>query len=425
MAHESIATKLSTWRGSNQGGTGHNGLLSKISIDGSLYDIKDPAVEQLATWVDSELTTLENKTVRSSDLIKAEGSGKFATSVTQTQDGQVTVTYDNIRSAALTDTAVTGQYVTSVSQGTDGQISLTRAGVSAANVTFDPTSTDFDSNSTDVQAALVDALTQALALKGTSSDLSSAETIAAAKKYADEKVAELAGQDWTQAAHTVSEIIKELENSDVAGSWATMVDKLEGMSVTAKGQSGDPDYRPANANPTVVEYVQAAIEDVNAANAEGIADLDAVVYGGSGSTGANGTTDATNTAGASYTNDSTSLVAVKVTEVDGKITAVDVKANDVAKASDLTTLDGTAVKSVNGQTPSNGAVTVTAAQIDLSGSDSTKVGTAISNLDSNKANKAAITTATVKDWTASYASEQLTWTSTNTSVYVPVTGQTL
>ena len=413
MAHESIATKLSTWRTSNQGGNGHNGLLSKLSIDGALYDIKDPAVEQLATWVDSELTTLENKTVRSSDLIKAEGSGKFATAVTQTQDGQVTVTYDNIRATALSDSATTGQFVTSVSQSIDGQISVTKGGVSAANVTFDPTSTDFDSNSTDVQSALVDALTQALALKGTSTDQSSAETIAAAKKYADEKVQELAGQDWTAQAQKVSDIIKELEGTD-AGNWATLADKLDGMPVAdANAQGGT---REAN---SVAEYVQAEIAKVNAANTQGIADLDATVYG------ADGQTSDKTTAATSYTNDTTSKVVVKITEVDGKIDAVDVKTNDVASAAALQTLDGAAVKSVNGQTPTNGAVTVTAAQINLSGSDTTKVGTAISNLESNKANKAAITTATIKDWTASYASEQLTWTSTNTSVYVPVSGQTL
>lgn len=421
MAHESIATKLSTWRGSNQGGTGHNGLLSKLSIDGALYDIKDPAVEQLATWVDSELTTLENKTVRSSDLIKAEGSGKFATSVTQTQDGQVTVTYDNIRATALSDTAVTGQFVTSVSQGTDGQISLTRSGVSAANVTFDPTSTDFESTSTDVQAALVDALTQALALKGTNSDDKDDDTIAGAKAYADYVVNQLAGQDWTTAAQTVQDIIDEL-GGDNAG-WATLVDKLQGMGWSATGTEGQPGYVAGNSNPTVVEYVQHKIAEVNAANAEGIADLDAVVYG-AGSNGTSATTDAS-TAATSFTNDTSNKVVVKVTEVDGKITGVDVKTNDIASAADLQTLDGAAVKSVNGQTPTNGAVTVTAAQIDLSSSDSTKVGTAISNLDSNKANKAAITTATIKNWSSSYASEQLTWTSTDTSVYVPATGQTL
>ena len=35
------------------------------------------------------------------------------------------------------------------------------------------------------------------------------------------------------------------------------------------------------------------------------------------------------------------------------------------------------------------------------------------------------TTSTVNNWAASYASETLTWTNTETSVYVPVSGQSL
>lgn len=395
--------------------SGHQGLLSKLQIDSKLYDIKDPAVEALAAEIESRLSEQENKTW--TVVAKGANDPKFATSVTQAADGSVSVIYSNLRDTALTDTAATGQFITSVSQDVNGVVTATKGSVDAANVSFTP-GTGFESTSTNVQAAVEDALTKAMALKGTSSDASTAETIAAAKKYADEKVQELAGTDWTAAAHTVSEIIKELENSDTAGAWATMVDKLEGMSVSEKGTEGQEGYRPANANPSVVEYVQAAIQDVNAANAEGIADLDAIIYGADGATGASGESATTN-----YAGDTTHKVAIKVTEVDGKITAVDVKTNDVASAQALTTLDNAAVKSVNTKTPTSGAVTLYAGDVALSGSDNTTIAAKLTSLDSTKANKAAIATGSVNNWaTPTYSSETLIWNNTATSVYVPGTG---
>lgn len=395
--------------------TGHEGLLAKLSIDGKIYDIKDPAVEALAAAVETRLAAQEGKTW--TVVTKGANDPKFATSVGQAADGSVSVTYSNLRDTALTDTATTGQFITSVSQDVNGVVTTTKAGVDAANVVFTP-GTGFESTSTNVQAAVEDALAKAMALKGSSSDASSAETIAAAKKYADEKVQELAGTDWTEAAHTVSEIIKELNNSDTAGAWATMVDKLEGMSVSEKGTQGQDGYRPANANPTVVEYVQAAIEDVNAANAAGIADLDAIVYGADGAAGATGATATTN-----YAGDTTSKVAVKVTEVDGVITTVDVKTNDVASAQALITLDNAAVKSVNTKTPTNGAVTLYASDLALSDSDNTTIAAKLTSLGADKANKAAIATGSVNNWAVpTYASETLTWTNTATNVYVPGSG---
>ena len=363
--------------------------------------------------------TLENKTW--TPVNKGANDAKFATAVTQGTDGSITVTYGTIRDAALNDTSTTNQVVKGIAQTIDGVITPTMGQVAASEVAFTP-GTDFATASTNVQAAIEDALAQAMALKGTKAATdTTAETIQGAKEYADAKVAELAGTDWTQAAHTVSEIIKELENSDTAGAWATMVDKLEGMSVSEKGQTGDADYRPANANPSVVEYVQAAIQDVNAANADGINALDAEVYGA----GSNGTTATTDTANAasSFTNDTNNKVVVKVTEVDGKITAVNVKTNDVASAQALTTLDNAAVKSVNTKTPTNGAVTLYATDVAVSDSDTTKVSAALATLSSDKANKAAIATGSVNNWSVpTYASETLTWTNVATNVYVPGTG---
>ena len=392
--------------------TGHQGLLSKLSIDGNLYDIKDPAVEALAAAVETRLAAQEGKTWTA--VNKGANDPKFATSVGQAADGSISVTYSNLRDTALTDSATTGQFITSVSQDVNGVVTTTKAGVDAANVAFTP-GTDFGDDSTNVQAAIEDALAQAMALKGASTDLSSADTIAAAKKYADEKVQELAGQDWTAQAQKVSDIIKELEGTD-AGNWATLADKLDNMLVpdTSAG-AAEGATREAT---SVAEFVNAKITEVNQQSADGISALDAVIYGADGASGASGTA-----ADTAYSGDTTHKVAVKVTEVDGKITVVDVKTNDIASASDLTTLDNAAVKSVNSKSPTNGAVTLYASDLALSDSDNTTIAAKLTSLDSNKANKAAIATGSVNNWAVpQYASETLTWTNTATSVYIPGTG---
>lgn len=395
--------------------TGHQGLLAKLSIDGKIYDIKDPAVEELAAAIDTELAEIKGKTW--TVVEKGNNDPKFATSVGQAADGSISVTYSNLRDTALTDTATTGQFITSVSQDVNGIVTTTKAGVDAADVSFTP-GTGFESTSTNAQAAIEDALAKAMALKGSSSDASSAETIAAAKKYADEKVQQLAGQDWTATAQKVQDIIDELEGSEQATSWATLVDKLKGMSVSEKGTQGQEGYRPANTNPSVVEYVQAAIQDVNAANAEGISALDAVIYGGDGASGASGAA-----ADTAYSGDTTSKVAVKVTEVDGKITVVDVKTNDIASAQVLTTLNNAAVKSVNSKTPTNGAVTLYAGDVNLSSTDNTTIAAKLTTLDTTKANAAYISTGSVNNWGApTYASETLTWNAVATTVLVPGSG---
>jgi len=403
-----LSQDVQTWREGNQAGTGHSGLLSKLQIGTSLYDIKDPAVEALAAAVESRLAAVEGKTWTA--VTKDANAAKFATAVTQGTDGAITVTYGTIRDTALADTAETNKVVKSISQSVDGVVSATMGQVAASEVSFTPGS-DFDSTSTTVQAAVEDALAKAMALKGASTDQSSAETIAAAKKYADEKVQELAGQDWTAQAQKVSDIIKELEGTD-AGNWATLADKLDGMPVADANATGGT--REAN---SVAEYVQAEIAKVNAANTQGIADLDAEVYGADGQA-----TDAT-TAATSYADDTTHKVVVKVTETDGKITAVNVKTNDVASASDLTTLDNAAVKSVNGETPTNGAVTLYAGDVALSSTDNTTVAAKLTTLNTTKANAAYIGSGSVNNWAVpTYSSETLTWTNTATNVLVPGSG---
>ena len=338
-----LSEQLTAWRTANQ--TGY--ITSQLTIDGALYNLKDPAVAYIAQELDTRLSTLEGATVAAGD-----------------------VTFSN-----------------------------TGTGLEAAYV----------------QAAIEEVLAYAGALKGTSEDLSSAETIAAAKKYADEKIQELAGTDWTDNARKVSYIIAELEDSENGNAWSTAIDKLAGMTVTERGTEGQAGYRPANTSPTVVEYVTAAIADVNQQSAEGIGALDKVIYGGSGGTN-NGTGD-------NYNADATSYVAVKLTEEDGLITYLDVKVHDIASATALAGLDSSAVKSINNINPTNGAISLDATQIDMSSTDTTKISAAIAA----KANKDAITTATVNNWSATYQSqnERLAWTNTQTTVYVPVNGKDL
>ena len=173
---------LSTWRTANQG---HQGLLSKISIDGNLYDIKDPALEALATEIETRLATQENKTIRETALTKDANAGKFATSVTQGVDGQISVTYSNF--TELTDTAVAHQFVTKVDQGTDGQITVTRGGVKDTDVELDSaTLTALGLSGTQYVSDALSTLKNANDdLLGTNADTASDNTIYGAKAYAE------------------------------------------------------------------------------------------------------------------------------------------------------------------------------------------------------------------------------------------------
>lgn len=420
-----LSEQLTAWRTSNQGGTGHSGLMTQLTIDGVLYDIKDPAVDYLAGQIESRLSTVENKT---------------------------------IRQTALDDSAVTGQFITSVSQGTDGQISITRDGVSATNVAFDPTSTDFDSASTTVQAALVDALTQALALKGTSSDTASDETIAGAKAFATDLVNNLAGTNWTANAKKVQEIIEELENSDNANAWATAIDKLAGLDIkytqaeanthnagltgaistetalTAEQAAAlnevlgtetyTVDMTPSEADAntynatlegawststvktpqTVKQYVDAKIAEVEAVATGGLSELDTVE--------SDNITTTNNVDAVSEGHN----VGVKITQENGLITDVTVLEDDIASAADLAALTSTV--------ETHSEVTA-AALVDLD-TRLTTLNTSVGAIDLTvKANKAAITTASINNWSSSYSNGNLQWTNTPTTVYVPVTGQSL
>lgn len=402
---------LNSFRTNQKGG--HVGLISKLQIGGLTYDIKDPAVEWMASGIDFRLTGIEARLVNVEGkswtaVTKGSSAPKFATVVEQGTDGSVTVEYGTIRGAALENSAAANKIITSLTQDVDGVVGYTVADLTADNVGF--TAVGF--TSTNVQGAIPEAVVKVIGVTG---DAASANTIEGAKAYADAAVERLAGTDWTEQAKTVQDIIAEL-NGITGSAWDTLVDKLQGMSWGATGDD------PGNAAPSVVEYVQHEIAKVNAQNAEGINGLDAIVFGAAGKSGATGDAATSSYAGATDT-----FVAIKITEDDGKITVVDVKTNDIAKASDLTTLDGEVVKSVNSVTPTNGAVVLTGSNIDLSGATGVKLDAAIVALQNDKANKNAITTSKADHWTVSYANtnneETLIWSNENNGagidVYVP------
>lgn len=389
-----LLESINTWRTTNQN---NDGLLSKLNIDNKLYHIKDPALDKLATDIEERLSSIEGK--KFTPVTKGANDSKYATLVTQTENGQIAVKYSNLRDTALADTAVDGQFITSVSQDVNGEVSITRAGVSADKVTYTKT-TGVDLTATDVKAAIEEVLSKAMALKGASTDASSAETIAAAKKYADEAVQELAGKDWSKNAKKVQDIIDELEGSEQASSWSTLVDKLKGMTVTEKGTSGQDGYRPANDDPTIVQYVEAKIADANQSVIDG---LDATVGGTSIATGKH--------------------VAVEVVETDGKLTGLTVTEDDIASATALSTLDRAVVKSVNGVNPTSNAVTITGTNIAVSSSDATTIDTALSNLSSTKADKTQLTPKDVIVFTAAptFGENTLTFTTKTERVWAPAT----
>jgi len=373
-----LSETLSTWRTANQSGTGHQGLMSKLTIDGSLYDIQDPALEAMMTALDTRLSSIEGATPEAKD------------------------------------------------------------------VTFDNSENGF--TSTNVQDAIEEAITKATAEAiGASTDSSDADTINAAKKYADELIADLAGSDWEQNAKTVKQIIEELENSDNANSWATAIDKLAGLGVKTAAEY----------------YTQAECDEYNAANVTGYVTAGSSIPAdyaekvGSAAAGDTLTTEEANAYNATLEG------ARKTTDVKTPAvynTVVDYVQSYVASqlgstVSDLETLDAAAIKSVNGVSraanDTTGAITLTGANIDLSGTDNRKldaviasletnkanksdiednervVAAALNDLSANKANKAAISTGTVNNWSSSYSNGNLVWTSTQPTVYVPVSGETL
>lgn len=374
---------VSTWRASHQGtGVSHAGLLSKLSINSALYDIKDPAVDALASAIDTELNSIKVQLTSATtweEVTKSANAPKFATSVTQGTDGAIEVLYGDILSAAY-ETGTVGKFVTNIYQNVDGTVTGALGEVSAENVSF-AASNGVDLSSTNVKAAIEEVLSEALALKGTSGDATSAETIAAAKNYAEELVNNLAGEDWSENAKTVKAIIDELSEGGNAD-FTSVVDKVRGDFSYGTGVDTTTDIK---------HYIDGKFSEVQAAASGGISELDTVETG----------TSADN------------HVSVEVTEVDGKITSVAVTSTDIASAQALSDLDAAAVKSVNGKT--GNAIVLDATGIYVTGNSGTTLLAALNS----KFDADSIGQTSIAHWQATYADEQLSWNSTNVTVYAP------
>ena len=363
----------------------HDGLLSQLKVGSQLYDIKDPAVEQLAAAIETRLSTVEGKDV----VVNVTGSGAYVKSVVHGATGHnIDVTVGNMLDEAYTQgTAGSGFPIVQVQQAVDGTISAVTGTIAAKNVTFDATG---GVAATTVQDAIIEVYDDAMALKGQEGDDKNAQTIEGAKAYAKDLVDALATGTVAENLEKIQGIIQELTDGGGAldgTGFLSMIDKLTGMGWEATGTD------PGNSSPSVVEYVQHEITKVNQQNADGINALDAVVFGADGLAGATG--DAADTA---YAGATSTKVAVKLTEVDGKITAIDVKTNDIASATGLALLDSEAIKLINGKTGNSVELT----GMDINGGTghhaSIKIGTALEDLYFNKANAAAFTKTTVNVW---------------------------
>lgn len=420
-----LSETLASWRTAHQSGDNHQ-LMSILTIDGQLYDIKDPALDAIIQTIESRLSNAEDKNVRDSELTKGAQSAKFVTEITQGVQGAVTVTYGDAETTDVkrsATAAVAGQ-AEELYTAEDQALDPSHVQGTVKTPGIDP---QIALSGTTTEAALIE-LAKAIAIEkltretgdstlsstliGSSSDASTANTIAAAKKYADEAVANLAGTDWEQNAKKVQEIIAELENAENANAWATAIDKLAGLGVKTEAvyyQEGDPEVEAGTAHAgevrtpavynTVKDYVDAAI----VASQFDVTALDATVRGNL--TGEDGV-------------QSGHKVGVKVIEQDGVITSVTVVEDDIASAAALAGLQS-AVED-------NEEVTA-AALVDLD-TRVTGIQSAVSAIDlTTKANKAAFGTQSINQWTTQYDStnETLIWSSAATDVYVPVGNQSL
>lgn len=464
---DTLSTVVQNWRTTNQSGTGHNGLLSKLKIGDNLYDIKDPAVEVLASAIETRLSEVEGKTIRESALEKANNAAKFATEVTQGTDGQISVTYGdaqttdvkrNATNAVAGSAAVLYTSEEAEAYNTEHSLSSEDPGyVHEGDVKTAAVPGQIALQGTTTEAALIE-IAQAIAAEQSARAAGDTAAEAAAKTYADQLIGNLAGENWAENAKKVKEIIEEIENSENGNAWSTAIDKLAGLgtpytqeevdnhnagltgaistateltadqatalnavpgvSVTyeATNHPSPEDAAKYNATlegawststiktpQTVKQYVDSKVAAAESAASGGISDLDAVVRGNL------------------ELNDTISTghkVGVKVTEVDGLITDVTVVEDDIASASDLATLTSTV--------ETHSEVTA-AALVDLDNRLDT-VESSVTAIDLTvKANKAAITSDNINNWSATYDSstESLQWTNTITAVYVPVSGQTL
>ena len=265
-------------------------FVSKLSLDGNLYDIHDVSVDQLAA-----------KVVDVANALNSEIS-----SITSNMNG-------------VTDTAVTNQYVTSIYlDSSDGKIKANRAQIDASEITTDTANTS-------VQDALTALANADAALLGTVNDTGSSNTIYGAKAYAKALVDALLGEDSaTSTLETLKQVITELKNAEAAGGITgtvldTFTNMLGGLGTTpAEGTEGEAGYVPAHAT-TVKEYVDSKFATASSNLTAAIAALDATVGSTTVATGKH--------------------VAVQVVETDGVLTSLTVTEDDIASATALSQLE--------------------------------------------------------------------------------------
>lgn len=377
-----LSETLSTWRSAHQVGQG--GLMEKLTIDGTLYDVKDPGVEALAEAIESRLSTIENSTIN------------------------------------------------------------------AQAVVFDNTENGF--TATNAQAAIEEALSKAI---GASTDLASANTINAAKKYAEELVNNLAGQDWASNAKKVQEIIEELENSDNANAWATAIDKLAGLDI--KYTQAEADAYNASLTGAISTETSLTAEQATTLNAlDGVSSSsydagqtptaeDAALYNatleGAKTTSSTKTPQtvkqyvdaavaaasqdantaietAINALDAEVTSADGTNVQVKVTEANGVITSVNITTDNTINATDLANKIGAIGDNTTVKDYVDGKVT------DLTNTitdNEQVVAAALNDLEANKANKSDYSTGTAHLVSATYSNGNVSIITTPVTVVVPAT----
>lgn len=257
-----LQEQISTYRTSTGAQTGAQGWLSKLNIDNKLYQIKDPAVDTLAGYVDTAISGVQSQITAAGQawkpVTKASGAARVATEVTQDAHGAITVTYDNVLASAVGNTltgdpnaetvgAQTTQVLTSLSQDVTGAISYTAKNLVAADVA----STAVTLNTSGAQGV------QTVAVSSTNVQ-GAIEALAKAVRLSEIKaqaaVDALAGQDWSTNAETVANLIKELnqiETTDPDGLANSVIDTFR----TKLGSLNSGNNSTGTYDGTVKKYV--------------------------------------------------------------------------------------------------------------------------------------------------------------------------
>lgn len=168
--------------------------VSQLRIGNSLYKIKDPAVELLASYIDTIVNTPGSVTIRTQAYDSGLTAYNFLTRVTQDVNGQITA--EKAR------------------PNTGDIISKTAVGNSGA-----------DSTLADILSTII----------GDGDDTKDSQSIEGAKKYAADLVDSLSEQGVAEAAKQISYILDELNESSEGSYLNTLVDKLRDV----KDSNGD------------------------------------------------------------------------------------------------------------------------------------------------------------------------------------------